>query len=89
MQQLRSGQKVEIKTPAGAVVPSLTRNGFLDPRRPGETEIPWSAFAGVTERRGKRTVQIRDAKGKARDYMGFESNSLVPDLLARCASEFA
>jgi hypothetical protein len=71
------------------VVLSLTRNGFLDPRRSGETEIPWSAFAGATERLGHRTVQIRDAKGKARNYISFEINSPIPDLLTRCAKEFA
>ena len=89
MEQLRSGQKVEIKTPAGVVVLSLTRNGFLDPRRSGETEIPWSAFAGAIKRLGHRTVQIRDAKGKARNYISFEINSPIPDLLTRCAKEFA
>jgi tetratricopeptide (TPR) repeat protein len=89
MQQLRSGQKVEIKTPAGAVVFSMTRNGFLDPGHSGEAETPWSAFAAATMRRGKLTVQIRDAKGKTRDYASFGSNSSVADLLTRCANEFA
>lgn len=88
MQQLRSGQKVEIKTPAGAVVLLLTRNGFHDPRHSGGTEIPWSAFTGTTKRRGKLTVQIRDAEGKVRDYISFDINSLIPDLLTRCANEF-
>jgi hypothetical protein len=34
-------------------------------------------------------VQIRDAKGKERNYISFEINSPIPDLLTRCAKEFA
>jgi tetratricopeptide (TPR) repeat protein len=87
--QLRAGQTVHFKTPAGKILFSVTRNGFSDPKRSGEGEIPWSAFAGATLHRGKLTVQIRDAKGKVRDYISFAAASSLADLLTQCASEFA